>query len=414
MQTVHSLLGLAALVGLAWAMSEDRRTVDKRVLVGGLGLQIVLALILLKLPGSREVFLALNQAVGALEKATGAGTSFVFGYLGGSAVPFDVKYPGNNFILAFKALPLILVVSALSSLLFYWRVLPLVVRGFSYLLTRTMGIGGALGVGVAANIFVGMVEAPLLVKPYLARISRSEMFVLMTSGMATIAGTVLVLYGSILRDAVPGAVGHILTASLISAPAAILVARLMIPETGEGTQGEWTPPRVASGSMDAVTRGTGDGIKVFINVVGMLIVLVALVALANSALALLPQVAGAPLTLERMLGWVMAPVVFLMGVPWEEAMQAGQLMGQKTILNEFIAYLSLANLPEGVLSERTRVIMTYAMCGFANLGSLGILIGGFGAMAPERRDEVVAMGFRSIVAGTLATCMTGAVVGLIV
>jgi CNT family concentrative nucleoside transporter len=276
-----------------------------------------------------------------------------------------------------------------------------------------MGIGGALGLGTAANIFVGMIEAPLFIRPYLMKMTRSELFAIMTCGMATIAGTVMVLYASILGDTVPNALGHILIASFISAPAAITVAGIMVPETGEPTSGRIVPPQKAASSMDAVTRGTLDGLTLLLNIVAMLVVLVALVHMVNQILGMLPAMGGSDVTLQRILGTIMAPVVWLMGVPWSEARTAGSLMGTKTVLNEFLAYLQLVQLPEGTLADRSRLIMTYAMCGFANFGSLGIMIGGLGSMAPERRGEIVALGLRSIVAGTIATCMTGAVVGIL-
>jgi len=411
---LQSAFGLLALVGLAWLVSEKRRKVSLVGIAIGLTLQIGLALAMLKIPFFESVFLALNNFALAIEKATMAGTSFVFGYLGGGAMPFTEPYPGAGFILAFRALPIILIMSALSAVLYYWRILPMVVRGFSFVLERTMKIGGALGVGAATNIFIGMVEAPLVIKPYLSRMTRSELFTLMTCGMATIAGTMLVLYASILSRVIPNAMGQILAASIISAPAAILVSRVMIPETEETTEGQIVPPRAASSTMDAVTHGTVDGVNILLNVVAMLIVLIALVSLVNSGLGFLPDMGGEPLTLQRILGYIMSPIVWLIGIPWAEAQVAGSLMGTKTILNEFIAYLDMAKLEPGVLSERSRIIMTYAMCGFANLGSLGIMIGGLSVMAPERRGDIVGLGFKSIVSGTLATLMTGAVVGLII
>jgi CNT family concentrative nucleoside transporter len=358
------------------------------------------------------VFLALNVVVQALERATRAGTSLVFGYLGGAEPPFDEKRAGASYILAFRGLPMLLVVSALSSVLFYWRILPVIVRAMSWLLQKSRGVGGALGVGAAANIFIGMTEAPLLVRPYLGELTRSELFALMTCGMATIAGTVMVLYASILGPVIPEALGHILVASIISAPAAIIVSLLMIPQTGRPTTGDVAPERGAASTMDAVVRGTLAGIQLLINVIALLVVFVALVHLANLILSLLPDVNGAPLSLQRVLGWVMAPLAWLMGLPWAEAQTAGGVMGVKTILNEFVAYLDLAEIGDESLSPRSRIIVTYALCGFANLGSLGIMIGGLGTMAPERRTEIVALGPKSIVAGTLATYMTGAVVGV--
>ncbi len=411
---LQSIAGLLILTTIAWLLAEERKALPVRTVLVGLGLQLGLALLLLKLPLFRELFLTLNDVIKALDEATKAGTGFVFGYLGGAPLPFETTRPGADFILAFRALPLILVMSALSALLFYWRILPLLVKGFSWLLERSMGIGGALGLGAAANIFVGMIEAPLLIRPYLNRMSRSELFAVMSCGMATIAGTMMVLYASILGEKIPDALGHILSASLISAPAALLVARLMVPESEESTAGELIPPQEASSSMDAITRGTLAGLKLFLNIIAMLVVLVALVHLANQIIGLLPDIWGEPLSLQRILGWIMSPVVWLMGIPWSEAQTAGSLMGIKTILNEFLAYLKMASLSDGVLSERSLLIMTYALCGFANLGSLGIMLGGMCAMAPERREEIVSLGMKSIIAGTLATCMTGAVVGIVV
>jgi concentrative nucleoside transporter, CNT family len=411
---LQSLLGFCLLLFFAWAVSENRRKLAWRTILAGAALQFLLAAMFLKIPLFKRVFMALNDAVGAIEKATQGGTAFVFGYLGGGPAPFATTYPEASFVLAFRALPLILVVSALSSLLFYWRVLPIVVKAFSRMLEKAMGIGGAVGLGAAANVFVGMVEAPLLVRPYLAQMSRSELFITMSCGMAGVAGTVMVLYASILKLVVPDAMGHILIASIVSAPAAIVVSVLMVPPERAMTAGELVPPRSARSSMDAVTQGTTEGIKLLINVVAMLVVLVALVHLANQVLGLAPDLNGKALTLQGVLGWIMAPVVWLVGVPWSEAPTAGALMGTKTVLNELVAYLDLARLTDAELSVRSRLLMTYALCGFANLGSLGILIGGMGAMVPERRDEIVSLGGKSIVAGTLATCLTGATVGVLV
>ena len=410
---IQSIAGLLVFAGIAWCMSENRRQASLKIAVIGIIIQLVIGLILLKLPIFREFFLLLNRLVLSLQTATTAGTSFVFGYLGGSDLPFKEPFPGASFILAFRALPLVLLMSALSALLFYWKILPVVVRAFSWALQKTMGVGGAEGLGVSANIFVGMVESPLFIRPYLKEMTRSEIFTLMTCGMATIAGTVMVLYASILSDKIPDVMGHILTASIISVPAAVTIAKIMVPETGKLTTGKLTAPEQASSSMDAITKGTLQGVELLINIIAMLVVLVALVYLANLILGLFPDIGGGPITLQRLLGIVMAPIVWLMGVPWNEATTAGGLMGTKTILNELLAYIDLSRLPPDALSHRSQLIMTYAMCGFANPGSLGIMIGGMGTMAPGRRNEIVALGLRSIIAGTLATCMTGAVVGII-
>jgi CNT family concentrative nucleoside transporter len=410
---LQSAFGLSSLLFLAWLLSENRRAVPWRIVLSGVLLQIILAALLLKTPPLKQFFLALNDALLALERATQAGTAFVFGYLGGAPLPFAESHAGASFVLAFRALPLVLVVSALSALLFYWRVLPFIVKSISVVLEKTLGVGGAVGLSTAANIFVGMVEAPLFIRPYLARMSRGELFMVMTCGMAGVAGTVMVIYATFLANVVPDAMGHILSASIISAPAAIVIAALMVPPQGPPTAGSVVDAQPARGAMDAVTRGTLDGLALLMNIVALLIVLVALVTLVNLALSALPVVGGAPLTLQRMLGVAMAPLVWLAGVPWSEAHAAGALMGTKTVLNEFIAYLDMARLGDGELSMRSRIIMTYALCGFANFGSLGILIGGLATMAPSRRDEIVALGMRAIVSGTLATLATGATVGML-
>ncbi|MGH8704728.1 MAG: NupC/NupG family nucleoside CNT transporter [Burkholderiales bacterium] len=409
---VQALLGIAGLLALAWLASEKRAAVPWRAVGAGLALQLALAVLLLKLPFAKDAFLRLNDALLWLEQATQAGTSFVFGYLGGGKPPFAETDPASSFILAFRALPLVLVVSALSALLFHWRVLPVIVRGISWLLERSMGVGGVVGLSTAANVFVGMVEAPLFVKPYLARVSRGELFAIMAGGMASIAGTVLFLYASFLGKVLPDAVAHLLIASVLSAPAALVIAFIMVPPEGAATGGRIELRSEASGAMDALTRGTLDGAQLLVNIVAMLVVFVALVTLVNLALGALPHEGRGPYTLQGILGWLLAPLAWLAGVPWSEAQAGGLLLGTKTVLNELVAYLDLAKMSE--LSERSRLLLTYALCGFANFGSLGIMIGGMGTMCPERRAEIVALGMKSIAAGTLATCLTAATVGLIV
>jgi len=401
---MHAAAGITGLVVLAWLMSEQRRAVPWRAVAAGLALQLVLAVVMLRLPLAKSALLSLNDGMLALEQATEAGTSLVFGYLGGGKAPFAETDPASSFILAFRALPLVLVISALSALLFYWRILPLVVRGFSWVLERAMGIGGVVGLSTAANVFVGMVEAPLLVKPYLARVSRGELFAIMVGGMASIAGTVLFLYASLLREVIPGAIGHLFVASIVSAPAALVVSFLMVPPQGAPTGGQLELTSEAENSIDALTRGTLDGAQLFISIMAMLIVFVAVVTLVNLAIA--------PYTLQGGIGWLLAPLAWLAGVPWSEAHAGGALLGTKTVLNELVAYVDLSRTTG--LSERSRVLMSYALCGFANFGSLGIMIGGLGTMCPERRGEVIALGLKSIVAGTLATCLTAATVGLLI
>lgn len=414
---LQGLLALIILPLLAWCLSENRRQKPLRLVAVALALQVGLAFLLLKAPPFQAVFVGLNHLVLGLQQATETGASVVFGYLAGGDLPFTESYPGAAFILAFRALPIILVISALSALLFYWGVLPGIVRGLAKLIAKPMGLSGAASLGAAANVFVGMVEAPLLVRPYIERISRADLFLLMTTGMATIAGTMMVVYAGFLEGLVNNPLGHIITASLISVPAAVMIARLLVPQAGpsgdEAATDLSADAQTAHGAMDAITMGTLQGIKLLASVVALIIVMVALVSLVNQILDWLPDLAGAPLTLERLLGWIMAPVVWMMGIPWAEAKTAGALMGVKTVLNEFIAYLQLSQLPPEALSDKSTLIMAYALNGFANLGSLGIMIGGLAAMAPNRRGEIAALGFKSVLAGTLATMMTGSVVGLI-
>ena len=417
MLQLQSAFGMLALLAIAWALGENRRAVSWRQMAVGLAITVVTALILIKLPLVTKAFGAINDAVNTVAAASRAGTSFVFGYLGGGTLPFDIKTPGADFILAFQALPIILVMSVLTTLLFYWRVLPPIVRGMAWLLERTLGVGGAVGLSAAANIFLGMVEAPLFIRPYLAQLTRSELFMVMTGGMAGIAGTVLVLYATFLAPLIPDAAAHFVIASVLGAPAAILVSLIMVPETSNKRTGGMLSAddtgMEASSTMDAIVKGTTSGLELLLNIIAMLLVLVALVYLANAILGLLPEIGGARISLQRLLGYVMAPMCWLMGLPWSQAITAGSLMGTKTVLNELIAYVDLSKLGPDALDPRSRLIMLYAMCGFANFASLGIMIGGLGTMAPERRGEINELGLKSIVSGTLATCLMGAIVGIL-
>jgi CNT family concentrative nucleoside transporter len=409
---LQSALGIAVILAAAWLLSENRGAFPVRTVAVGFALQIALALLLLKVPLARNILFSLNGVVDALAAATKAGTSFVFGYTGGAPAPFAVTNPAGTTSFAFQILPLVIVISALAALLWHWRILPIIVNGFAWGLRKTMGIGGAIGLGAAATIFLGMIEAPLLIRPYLAKLSRSELFVLFSVGLATVAGTVFVLYATILEPAIPGALGHILVASVLSLPGAIMIGRIMIPGDAQ-TTAEAAPGFTYRSSMDAIARGTEDGLKLWLGIVAMLLVIVALVALADIILGHLPALAGAPITVERVFGWIFAPVVWLFGIPWDKAATAGSLMGEKTVLNEFVAYLKLAALPKDALDPRSRLIMLYAMCGFANLGSVGIMIAGVGSLIPERRDEIVPLALRALLSGTMASGMTGAVIGLL-
>ncbi len=410
---LQGLLGILTLVMACWLFSENRRHVDKKQVVIGISIQIFIALLLTEIPFVREIFFKLGDAVMELKDATLQGTSFVFGFVGSPEQPFEVKDGGNTFSLAFQALPMVFVVSALSMLLFYWGVLPVIVRAFSAVLKRTMNIGGALGVCSAAKIFLGQTEAPLLIRPYLKNLSRSELFTVMTLGMATTSGTIMALYAFILEGVVPNVLSHILTASLISVPAALTISRILVPQTGLHTDGELVMPYEFSNSMDAISQGTSDAIKLFINIIAMLIVFVALVALINKILGVFPHIGGEAITMERILGIIVAPLTWLMGIPWEEARVAGSLLGTKTILNEIYAFQRLSALADGTLSEHSRLVMLYALCGFANFSSLGIQIGGLAIMAPNRREDIIALGFKAVLAGSLSTMLSGTIMGLL-
>lgn len=416
MLQLQSLAGVFAILALCWLLSENRRAISWRDAAIGLAVTVATALALLKAPVVAQTFGAVNAAVEGIAAATRAGTSFVFGYVGGGPAPFEITNEARAFSLAFQALPVVLVVSALTTLLFYWRILPPIVRVFSWLLGRSMNVSGPVGLSTAANIFLGMVEAPLFIKPYLARLTRCELFMVMTGGMAGIAGTVFVLYSLFLKPVIPDASGHLLIASILGAPAALLVSRLMVPESESvEPSGERVEiPSVATSTMDAIVRGTAAGLELLWSIIAMLIVLVAFVWMLNAILALGPEFMGAPLTMQRMLGWIMSPICWLMGIPWSEAQIAGALMGTKTVLNELLAYLDLAALPKEAFSDRSRLIMLYALCGFANFASLGIMIAGLIGMCPERRHDIVRLGPKTLVSGTLTTCLMAAIVGVII
>ncbi|MGI4799055.1 MAG: NupC/NupG family nucleoside CNT transporter [Janthinobacterium lividum] len=408
---MQAIAGFPLLLALAWALSENRRAIPWRTVLAGIALQIVLALILTRIEAARDAVLMIDRAAGALQSATDEGTAFLFGYLGGGALPFTETRPGGAFILAFKVLPLVLVISAVSALLFQWRVLQAITAAFAAVLRRTLGIDGPLALGAAVHIFVGMIEAPLLVRPYLRGMQRGEMFALMTCGMAGVAGTVMVIYGAVLAPVVPNALATIIVASVVSTPAALAVGALMVPFSRpvRGSGVALHEENHASGSLDALVRGTAAGVGPLIGITTSLLVTISLVALVNAAIGQL----AAGWTLQALLAVPFRPVLWLIGIPWEQCGAASLLLATKTVLNEFVAYLSLAGSGGAGLDPRSRLIMTYALCGFANFGSLGILVGGLVAMVPERRAEITALGARSLVSGTIATLLSGALAGLL-
>ncbi len=417
---LRPIAGIAVLTALAWAMSENRANRPTvRWIAGALALQAALALLVIRVPFVWAAMEYANRGVQAIEQATLKGSSYMFGYLGGAPLPFALADgAAPPLIIAFQILPLVIVFSALAALLWHWGVLRAAVKGLSFLLRRTLGVSGVVGLAGGANMFLGVVESPLVVRAYFARVSRSELFQIMVLAMATISGAILILYATTLRQTVDDAVGHMIAASLVSLPAALLIARLMVPgdagdlETEADDQGPQGDLKYES-SIDAIVKGTMDGMQLFLAVIAIIIVVFALVALVDQALTLLPLVADEPLSLKRLFGWLFAPLMWLIGVPWAEAQAAGGLMGTKAILNEYVAYLELAALPEGTLSERGLLIVTYALCGVANLASVGLLVSTIGTLCPECRAEAASLGMKSWVAGNIATAMTGAWIGLL-
>ncbi len=419
----RGLIGIAVLMGLAWSLSENRRGHPGwHWMLGALVMQGLLAVLIVRVPIVWQAVGLVNNAVSAIEAATLKGSGYMFGYLGGAELPFVLK-PGAQppLVIAFQILPLVIVFSALSALLWHWGVLRWMVNGLSFLLRRSLGVSGVVGLAGGAALFLGVVETPLVTRGYFARVSRAELFQLMVLAMATISGALLVLYATTLKAVVPDAVGHLIAASLISIPAALLAARLMVPEStadrqpeaeGEGSLDQ--PSGLTyDNSIDAVMRGTADGLQLFLSVIAVIIVVFALVALVDQILAALPLIEGAPLTLKRLLGWAAAPLMWLIGVPWGEAQAAGSLMGTKGVLNEYVAYLEFAALAPGTLGPRSELIVTYALCGVANLASVGLLVSTIGTLAPERRAEAAGLGMKSWAAGNIASLMTGAWIGLV-
>ena len=412
---LQGLLGLPVLLGIAWAFSENRAERPGWLWIGGaLVLQLALALVILRVPFVWSVITLANEGVTAIERATLQGSSYMFGYLGGAELPFALREGASPpVIIAFQILPLVIVLSALAALLWHWGVLQFFVRGLSWALQRTLGVSGVVGLAGGANMFLGVVESPLAVRGYFAKMSRAELFAVMVLAMATISGAILILYATTLSKTVPDAVGHMIAASLISLPAAVLLARIMVPGDGRTDEDREDPGLTYDSSIDAITRGTMDGMQLFLAVIAVIIVIFALVALVDQLLALLPLVGGAELSLKRIFGWLFAPLMWLVGVPWAEAQAAGGLMGTKAILNEYVAYLELAALPADSFSPRSLLIVTYALCGVANLASVGLLVSTIGTLCPERRAEVAQLGMKSWIAGNLATLLTGAMIGLV-
>lgn len=411
---MQALLGILLLLGFCWLFSENKRQIRYVPILKALGLQIILAVLIFKVPAVSYLILKIAGVIDVLKQCTMEGTKFVFGYLGGGNVPFQIAPDSgaNTFIFAFQALPVIIVVSALSMLLFYWRILPLIVKVVSLVLRRVLGVGGALGTTAAAKIFLGNVETPLLVRPYLKSFSRSELFTMMVCGMATTAMCLMPLYSEILTGTIDFPMQHLIAATLLNIPAAMAISQIIIPNTSLPTEAEVSTPYEFNGAMDAISRGTADGLNIFLNVMAMLIVALAFVSLGNILLGCISLPDGSSLSLEKIFGFILAPFAWLMGVPWVESQIAAQLLGIKTVLNEIVAFSDL-KAKSASLSPSTVHIMIYSLCGFANFSAIGIVLGGLGAMVPEHRQTVISLGFKSLVAGALASCLSGMIVGLL-
>ena len=407
---MQGIFGVLFLIGFVWLCSERRDQVDVRFLGIGLFAQFSLAFLFFQVPLMSDILMSLNFIIAAIEAATLEGTRFLFGYLGGGSEPFEVSEGGYLYLFAFRVLPNVIVFCVLIAVLWYWKILPKVVTGFGFLLRRVFKVSGAVGTSAAATLFLGMVETPMIIRAYLTKLTRSEFFTVMTCGMSTVAGSVMIIYANTLSDIIPGAIGHIVAGSVLNIVGAIYVSRIIVPEDSTPTSSDKFEDLGYSSTMDAITRGTQDGLKLALNIGGMLLVIISLVALVNGVLGLL-EISGQPLSLQRMLGWLFSPLAWLIGVPWSEAHLAGKLMGSKIVLNEMIAFIELAALAND-LSENSRLVLLYALCGFANFGSLGILIGGLSTLVPERKTDYLSLAPKSLISGNVVTFITASLVGL--
>jgi CNT family concentrative nucleoside transporter len=410
------IIGFVGLVCIAVPFSQNISSINYRHIFAAIILQIVLAFALLKIPFIVQIFAYLSEGLTALQAATQEGAEFVFGYLSNSSTsPFESSGTGNSMIFAFQILPLIIVISSLSALLWFWNILPLIIRAISKIFEKLFNIGGPIGLGATANIIMGQVEAPLLVRPYLSKMSEKELLILMTAGMSTVSGSIMIALVSMLAPQFPdiNLIQHLVSASILSIPAAIMYANIMIPSSEVTNFDGNSVPKVYDSSMDAITRGTRDGLDICLNVGAILIAFIALVSLLNSLLGIFGGWVGiSDLSLQLILGYIFFPIVWLMGVPLSETLASAELLGLKTALNEFVAYGALANIEPGVLSDRSKLITLYALCGFANFSSVGILVSGISAMAPERKNDLIKVSLKALVGATLASCMTGLVIGI--
>jgi CNT family concentrative nucleoside transporter len=414
---LQSLAGIVLILLLCWLFSENRRRFPVLLVIGAVGVQVALVLALFGVPAIRAGLTDFGAVFDGLAKSAQAGVAFVFGFLSGAGdQPYPLTNAGALFVFGFRVLPVILVVCTLAALLWHWHILKWITKAFGFIFSRTMGLRGPTALAAAATIFMGQVEGPIVIRAYLSRLTRSELFLLLTVGMACVSGSTMVAYVTILSGVLPGAAAHVLTASIITAPAGILLARILIPRdpAAEAAQEKVSlNERTYSSSMDAIMKGIGDGMQIAVNVAACLIVFVALVAMVNMMLGALPAVGGAPISVERGLGYVFAPVAWCLGIEPREILPAGQLLGTKMVLTEFTAFIKLGAIPAAEMTERTRTIMTYALCGFANIASVGINLAGFSVLLPERRNEIMKMVGKAMLAGFFATCLSAAIVGAI-
>ena len=422
------IIGLIVFVGIAFLLSSDRSKVSKKLVVTGLGLQVLFAILVLGIPALNFTgplqffFVAANKVIMAILNFTDAGTQFLFGDL--------ANVEKSGFIFAFKALPIIIFFSSLMALGYYLGFMQWIIKGFAKLMQKFMGTSGSESMSAAANIFVGQTEAPLVVKPFISRMTKSELFCVMVGGFATVAGSVMAAFVLMLKDRIPDIAGHLLTASVLSAPAALVIAKIMLPETEESETMGKIPSSIenddsATNFIEAISNGAADGLRLALNVAAMLLVFIAIIAMVDTGFGLIGGIIGfeswgqsmvpemmkpdsgeaVPLSFSLVMGWAFAPFAWLMGIPWSEAPVAGILLGQKIVLNEFVAYSNLTTFM-GSLSDKTVIILSYALCGFANFSSIGIQIGGIGGIAPERRSDLARFGIKAVIGGTLAAFMT--------
>lgn len=411
---VQSLIGIVGLILISLPFSESIQKIKVKFIIFALLIQISLAFLLLEIPFISSFFDVMSMAVESLRLSAIEGSSFVFGYLGGGDAPFEISNNQNLPIFAFTFLPMLIFLSALSALLWHWKILPLLIKLLAKLFERPLDAKGPIGLAATANIFLGQLEAPLLIKPYLNKMNQRDLLIIMTVGMSTIAGSVMVLYITWLDNKFSGVIGHFLTASILSVPAAIMFSNILIPSAQTELKSVKEDLKMYESSMDAISVGTKDGLNMFLSVIASLIVFLSLVALADFLLAIFPNVYGEPISLQRIAALIFAPIAWLMGIPFAEIIPAGNLLGTKTIFNELIAFNDLRELNTSILSERSQLIMLYGICGFANISSVGILLGGLSAICPDIRGTLLKIAFRALFAATLASCLTGTVVSLFI